>query len=323
MNFGGGGATRKTGSCCDLTYCHPELDWLLLQKSRNDFVQNAWFPTGSIKRGKDFGSEAGMTNKKCSSLCPEVRSDEGRRMPCAPARHSDGSQSQSRLINSIRQLGQQKSRKAGFTMAEVLITLGIIGIVAAMTLPGLFCKYEKVKVASQIKKLYSVMSQAIRMAETEHGEFKYWTYNSSEELYYLYLSKYLNTMKVEYPVGLFGSFSNGIRFVFNDGTQIICTDKVNLAGYGNQVAIVSCIFYPKARSKWTSIIEKSTKQGTHELFWFLISERGTLEPPNLNKPREYNLQNCIYSDPATQAHYTDCSTLLYKDNWEFKEDYPW
>lgn len=33
--------------------------------------------------------------------------------------------------------------KDGFTLAEVLITLGIIGIVAAMTLPGLINKYEK------------------------------------------------------------------------------------------------------------------------------------------------------------------------------------
>ncbi len=33
--------------------------------------------------------------------------------------------------------------KHAFTLAEVLITLGVIGIVAAMTLPGLIAKYEK------------------------------------------------------------------------------------------------------------------------------------------------------------------------------------
>ncbi len=42
--------------------------------------------------------------------------------------------------------------KAGFTLAEVLITLGIIGIVAAMTIPGLIAKHQKIVTATQLKK---------------------------------------------------------------------------------------------------------------------------------------------------------------------------
>ena len=41
-----------------------------------------------------------------------------------------------------------------FTLAEVLITLGIIGIVAAMTLPILIGKYQKMQTATQLKKAY-------------------------------------------------------------------------------------------------------------------------------------------------------------------------
>ena len=41
---------------------------------------------------------------------------------------------------------------AAFTLAEVLITLGIIGIVAAMTLPALVGKYQKVQTVNQLKK---------------------------------------------------------------------------------------------------------------------------------------------------------------------------
>lgn len=48
-----------------------------------------------------------------------------------------------------------------FTMAEVLITLGIIGIVAAMTLPSLIGNYQKKQTAIQLKKFYSIMQQAI------------------------------------------------------------------------------------------------------------------------------------------------------------------
>lgn len=43
-----------------------------------------------------------------------------------------------------------------FTMAETLITLGIIGIIAAMTLPSLVAKYQSKVLSTQLKKLYSV-----------------------------------------------------------------------------------------------------------------------------------------------------------------------
>ena len=38
---------------------------------------------------------------------------------------------------------QDNKKKTAFTLAEVLITLGIIGIVAAMTLPTLIASYNK------------------------------------------------------------------------------------------------------------------------------------------------------------------------------------
>ena len=43
----------------------------------------------------------------------------------------------------------QKTVKPGFTLAEVLITLGIIGVVAAMTLPALVGNYKKAQTISQ------------------------------------------------------------------------------------------------------------------------------------------------------------------------------
>lgn len=45
-----------------------------------------------------------------------------------------------------------KNIKKGFTLAEVLITLGIIGVVAAMTMPSLVANYEKKRTATAVKK---------------------------------------------------------------------------------------------------------------------------------------------------------------------------
>ncbi len=54
-------------------------------------------------------------------------------------------------------------RQKGFTLAEVLITLGIIGVVAAMTLPTLISNYQKVVLKTQYKKGVSILANAIQM----------------------------------------------------------------------------------------------------------------------------------------------------------------
>lgn len=56
-----------------------------------------------------------------------------------------------------------------FTLAEVLVTLGIIGIVAAMTLPALVAKYKDKELASRTKKAYSEIQQAAQLAQASLG----------------------------------------------------------------------------------------------------------------------------------------------------------
>ncbi|MCI1273559.1 MAG: type II secretion system GspH family protein [Clostridiaceae bacterium] len=57
--------------------------------------------------------------------------------------------------------------RQGFTLAEVLITLGIIGIVAALTMPMLIGNYKKQVAATQLKKMVSTLSQALERAKAD------------------------------------------------------------------------------------------------------------------------------------------------------------
>ena len=59
---------------------------------------------------------------------------------------------------------ERPSIKPGFTLAEVLITLGIIGVVAAMTIPSIVQKQNQKEATSRLKKFYSTMSQAIMLS---------------------------------------------------------------------------------------------------------------------------------------------------------------
>ena len=61
-----------------------------------------------------------------------------------------------------------KLRRAAFTLAEVLITLGIIGVVAALTLPTLIQNHQKQVYVTQLKKAYSTLGNAFnKMAVDE------------------------------------------------------------------------------------------------------------------------------------------------------------
>ena len=64
--------------------------------------------------------------------------------------------------------------KAAFTLAEVLITLGIIGVVAAITLPSLIQRNVEKQRVAQLKKAYSELSQAYNLAIAENGAPTEW-----------------------------------------------------------------------------------------------------------------------------------------------------
>ena len=67
-------------------------------------------------------------------------------------------------------------QKPAFTMAEVLITLGIIGIIAAMTLPSLIGKYQFKVFEVGLKKQYSLLQNAINLAVNDEGIQSCYTY---------------------------------------------------------------------------------------------------------------------------------------------------
>lgn len=62
-----------------------------------------------------------------------------------------------------------KHTKIAFTLAEVLITLGIIGIVAALTIPAIINNSNKQAIISQVKEIYSILSQATTQLNNDCG----------------------------------------------------------------------------------------------------------------------------------------------------------
>ncbi len=62
-----------------------------------------------------------------------------------------------------------KVYKIAFTLAEVLIALGIIGIVAALTLPSVVAHYKEKVLVTQVQKAYSEMQNALKMYSAQNN----------------------------------------------------------------------------------------------------------------------------------------------------------
>ena len=60
-------------------------------------------------------------------------------------------------------------KRAAFTLAEVLITLGIIGVVAALTIPTILQNIQQTVLKNQFKKFYSTFWQAVIGIQTKEG----------------------------------------------------------------------------------------------------------------------------------------------------------
>ena len=99
---------------------------------------------------------------------------------------------QQSLGGGAREVIPLKDKKLAFTLAEVLITLAVIGVVAALTLPTLIQKQQEKAIVSQLKEFYSIFQQALMLAREEKGD--YYSENNTASFYY-YIKPYLKIQK--------------------------------------------------------------------------------------------------------------------------------
>ena len=201
-----------------------------------------------------------------------------------------------------------------FTLAEVLITLGIIGIVAAMTMPSLIQSYKKQEATARLKKFSSIMSQAVIMSEMENGEMADWTYTAesdtvtnsmaTKEFFMTYFAKYIKYISTEDNAGVNKWFQvnlpDGTYFQMYRGDCIDFIFDINGAKYPN---LEGRDIFRFLACPTNNQILCSGKGG-----WCSYYSRN-------DTTREKKLEKC-----KQKKMY--CSGLLEYDNWEFKSDYP-
>ena len=89
--------------------------------------------------------------------------------------------------------------KKAFTLAEVLITLSILGVVAAISIPSIIRHYQEKATVVKLKKVYSNLNSAFEEATLEHGPVPEWfnsnLYQTIEINIYNIIKSYFNVIE--------------------------------------------------------------------------------------------------------------------------------
>lgn len=104
------------------------------------------------------------------------------------------------IINIIGGFFMEKESKIAFTLAEVLITLGIIGVVAAMTIPSLIQSYKEKATVTAVKQSYSIFAQALKMVTIDNPDLSALTDSSlsakeNSQIMFKEISKHIKKVK--------------------------------------------------------------------------------------------------------------------------------
>ena len=203
-------------------------------------------------------------------------------------------------------------KKHGFTLAEVLITLGIIGVVAALTTPALMHNVESAKIGPKLRKFKSAFEQAVGLMLLEENANTLKGLSTDGKELMDTLSKYYKITYNEETYDIYqrpGSISNTIwndrwRYDTEDGISILmlselrndCTVNTG-AGYAN---------IPSNQKVGTMYIDINKEERPNtigkDVFRFVIYNDGTLRPYGARGYERSNEDRAYY---WYEEHYCD------------------
>ena len=214
-------------------------------------------------------------------------------------------------------------KKAAFTLAETLITLGIIGVVAALTIPGLMTKYHRHVVETKLVKFDSIINQAVRMSIAENDDLVFTPPEDGVDKA-KYLKEWFDENLMKY---IKGDYDGGLildryyKIIFHDGTGFVAYIPNN----GSNIYFFYCLEAKDKSCRLESFDGKNTF-----LFTYAPSQKavlpGVYNVTDVNKLKYGFGQDKGGTGGCYQTTRTDrhtCSQLIKQNGWKIPDDYPW
>ena len=230
-----------------------------------------------------------------------------------------------------------ESMKKGFTLAEVLITLGIIGVVAAITLPTLVANYQKKQTVIRLKEAYTLLNQAIKNAELKEGDIETWDfgskhfdYSEAQNFVERYLIPQLKVANKCYNLYCLKStkytlsnktYPGYLETEGHTGRSIFLTNGMQLWAYSDSDQDIKKIGIGIDLNGGgrPNIVGR-------DIFFFLIQNNSSqVQMPGVGWTRDglFNITGNACNTTAGNVAGMYCGALIQQDGWEIKSDYPW
>lgn len=213
--------------------------------------------------------------------------------------------------------------KKAFTLSEVLITLGIIGIVAAMTLPAVINNSRNKQLEAGLKRSYSLISQALDMYQAETGERICAGDIDAHKLRPI-LMNYLKAVHDCGPgatalkkcisdydrmwyktyngkASLSSGFVDDGAFVLKDGTFILL-ENAALTNHGGAIML----------SVDVNGFNKRPNRFGQDLFMFQVDNKGKLLPMGLENTEFYSKNDTFCSSSPENSNINNGAGCTYK-----------
>ena len=221
-------------------------------------------------------------------------------------------------------------KKFAFTLAEVLIVISIVGIVAELTIPTLYSNFQKQETITNLKKQYTSLAQAVKLSETDNGNVSTWDWGiandtasirASFDTYwapYLKILKYCNSyVDCGYKSNYYKNLSkipNGFNIYYPvSRTTVVLADGAILivSGYISDTQVLKSAIIDINGAKKPNTFGK-------DVFWFDLDKDMGLVPKGYNDTEDIIKTNC-----GNHGYDNTCATKIIRDGWQIKEDYPW
>ena len=232
-------------------------------------------------------------------------------------------------------------KKVAFTLAEVLITLGIIGVVAALTLPTVIQNYQKQVTVNKLKKAYSVLGQVAQRAIADNGAISVTNgeplnSNTCKSIFHTYWLPYFKGAEV-YPEGKKPNLNDNTAFYrhLRSGywdTNIYTQYAAGRIFFTTPDDMSFYIDIMKWVSKYDNDGKLISQTGVYNSFQTVYVDINGLKQPNtigkdvfiftidfekgIAKPWGYNSSDSAIN--STDVYY---AAKIIKDGW--KITYPW
>ena len=226
--------------------------------------------------------------------------------------------------NSLKPSHNHGLRSAAFTLAEVLVTLGIIGVVSAMTVPTLMQNYQRQSYVTQLHKTYNEFSQAILRFQTDRNAVNLTEAGlTSQEVCNNLMTSYFKTTQT-CENSLTPCFADSYKTLqggtidFNINTSYVLASGASVrfmyAQVGNGINKIANITVDVNGKKGPNILGR-------DLFWMALYNDGVIDDYDYKSPAPLSesLRNDAYDTYCQGSGVVPgygCFGRILNNNWE-------